>query len=178
MTVGPDLLRATAFATIGLAVILGVTTRVVALKPFGPAAEASAAPIAALRVGQSLGDAAIEGVPDDDQPGIRIRAAHCAEPIFAAPLLLTAVAIPRLVDNAYGTRSGYQKLDVYRGEIRNEFSRLSRLLARSLAGSYNSPDGFYVRFYTPKSCSISDRDFADWAGRIVSAASAGERGED
>ena len=72
---------------------------------------------------------------------------------------------------------GYARIDVYDGRIRPEFSRVSKIYARAMLRSYNEQAGFYVRFYAPADCPISEREFVAWANELLKAAPPPEREE-
>jgi hypothetical protein len=118
-----------------------------------------------LAAGDPLGVATFDGVESDSVPSMRLRTTACAEPIYAAPIELKAVAAANAADRSYLGRAGYASTNVYRGQVRPIFSHLSRVLARNPLVPYSTD--YFVRFYYPADCAIGDGAFIDWAARIL-----------
>lgn len=173
-------LRGFALLVVAAAALAGVATRVATARLGAGEAPFAGIQTIDLKPGQSLGGAVFDGIADDDVSSVRLKANGCGDPIFASPILLTAVEIPEAADRAYLKDPRYRSIDVYDGGVRREFSHVRRLIARALLETYNSPAGYYVRFYAPSACEIADADFVKWAGEIMTLASrpgaAGEAG--
>ncbi len=163
-------LRTVAFVLVGLAALLGVATRIVFDKRPAAIAQSSDTRGGALRVGQALGDAILLNVAVGDH-SVRFRATQCDKPITAVRFSLYAVAASEVADKNYGV-GGVTKVDVYDGRVRENFSRFSKLFALIILKASDAIDGFYVRFYAPKTCSLREEDYVEWASEILNAAPA------
>ena len=170
MTFRPEL-RTLAFIMIGLAAIVGLTTRIVIANARGPRVQFAGIQNLGLRAGQSIGNATFDGVEENDVPGVRLRTRQCNEPIFAVPILLIAVAVPEVSDRAYGSIPGYGKKDVYSGQVHGELSRFSKLFKRSFLETYNVGASYFVRFYAPANCEIANETYVRWADAILTPGS-------
>ena len=164
-------LRGLAFLIVAAAALAGVATRVATARLGAAQAPFAGIQSIDLKPGQTLAGAVFDGIADDDISSVRLKANGCDEPIFASPILLTAVEIPQAADRAYLKDPRYRSLDVYDGAVRRGFSHVRRLIARALLETYNSQAGYYVRFYAPSNCEIADADFVKWAGEIMRLAS-------
>jgi hypothetical protein len=120
-----------------------------------------------LRLGQPIGDAIFDGIAEYGIPGLRLRLKQCEEPIFAVPLTLTSATGASLADRGYRKPAAYLSTDVYRGQIRKDFSHFSRLIAY-LSESPNFDGGyFFVRFSAPTNCHVESEAYIGWAGTIL-----------
>jgi hypothetical protein len=156
-------LRAATFVVVALAASIGVILRVASGGPRGswfPGVESLN-----FSPGQPLGSATFDGIADKGVRTVRLEAKQCGKPIYAAPLRLRAVAEVEVADRAYLGRPGYGVTNVYEGQVRQSFSHLARALARNPLTPGASD--YYIRFYAPSDCAIDDRDYVEWAGKIL-----------
>jgi hypothetical protein len=158
-------LRALVFVAVALACVVGLASRVVVA--LGPPVALDPSQSSNFRVGQSIGEATFDGFEDDDVQGLRLRLKQCRAPVIAAPMPLTAVSTSDLADRAYGKLDGYAKVDVYDGRSYADFSRLRRLVARAILALSDTESGYFVRFYAPADCRLSDDAYVAWAKQIL-----------
>ncbi len=126
-----------------------------------------------MSLGDSIGNAVIDGVVNEPLEGLRLRLAQCGDPAFVVPIPILSVAAPQLVDRAYGLPA-YRSTDVYRGHIRDGFSHISRITSyvatRATAlwpNELTIGDDFYVRAYVPSDCIISTDAYVEWAAAVL-----------
>jgi hypothetical protein len=155
-------LRAAAFVLVALAVLMGLISRIT----IGRSNAASFAGVQSLDLtpGQPIGSATFDGIASEDVPSVRLVTRQCDAPIYATPLKLRSVAEADLADRVYLGRPGYGATNVYRGQVRQSFSHLARVLARNPLTPYRLD--YFVRFYAPSSCVIDDQAYIEWAGAI------------
>lgn len=153
-----------AFVLVVLAVLVGLTLRMTT----GRSGAASFAGVESLNLspGQPFGHATFEGIDTEDVSSLRLKTKQCGEPIYAAALKLRSVAEVELADRAYLDHPGYRSTNVYRGQVRQTFSHLARVLARNPLTPYRLD--YFVRFYAPSDCIIDDRAYVEWAEMILS----------
>jgi hypothetical protein len=156
-------LRAVAFVLVALAVLMGLISRIATVQ----SRDVSFAGVESLNLspGQPFGRATFDGIVVKSIPSVRLKTEQCGEPIYAAPLQLRSVAEVELADRAYLDHPGYGATNVYRGQVRQTFSHLARVLARNPLTPYRLD--YFVRFYTPSDCAIDDRAYVEWAGMIL-----------
>ena len=161
-------LRAIAFVLVALAVLTGLILRIATVRP----GVASFAGVESLNLspGQPFGRATFDGIAAEDVPSIRLRTKQCDEPIYAAPLQLRSVADVELADRAYLDHRGYGSTNVYRGQVRQTFSHLARVLARNPLTPYKLD--YFIRFYAPSDCAIDDQAYIEWADMILAMGTA------
>ena len=155
--------RTAAFILVALAVLIGLISRIL----IGRSDATAFAGVESLNlsVGQPFGRAIFDGIVSENVPSVRLRAKQCDEPVFAAPLQLRSVAEAELADRTYLGHRGYGATNVYRGQVRQTFSHLARVLARNPLTPFRLD--YFVRFYTPSDCAIDDRAYVEWAGMIL-----------
>ena len=156
-------LRAAAFIAVILACVVGLVSRSVVPTLRPPVMLQSSE----FRVGQWIGEATFDGFQDDDIQGLRLRRKQCRAPVIAVPMSLTAATTPDLADRAYGKRAGYAQVNVYEGKLYGDFSRLRRLVARAILALSDKQSSYFVRFYAPADCSVSDDAYVAWAEAIL-----------
>ena len=156
-------LRAIAFVLVALAVSMGLISRLATVR----SGVASFAGVGSLKLspGQPFGRATFDGIATENIPSVRLRTKQCDEPIYAAPLQLRSVAEVELADRAYLDHPGYGATNVYRGQVRQTFSHLARVLARNPLTPYRLD--YFVRFYAPSDCAIDNQAYMEWAGMIL-----------
>lgn len=161
-------LRAIAFVLVALAVLTGLISRTTTVR----SGAASFAGVKSLNLspGQPFGGATFDGIAAEDVPSIRLRTKQCDEPIYAAPLQLRSVADVELADRAYLDHRGYGSTNVYRGQVRQTFSHLARVLARNPLMPYQLD--YFIRFYVPSDCAIDDQTYIEWADKILAMGTA------
>lgn len=155
--------RTAAFVLVALAVLVGLISRIL----IGRSDATAFAGVESLNlsVGQPFGRAIFDGIVSENVPSVRLRATQCDEPVFAAPLQLRSVAEAELADRTYLGHRGYGATNVYRGQVRQTFSHLARVLARNPLTPLELD--YFVQFYTPSDCAIDDRAYVEWAGMIL-----------
>jgi hypothetical protein len=168
-------LRVVALFMIVAACGAGLAIRIAMMASRGPETPFRGVESLDFSLGQSIGAAKFDGIVADSPAGLRLRLEPCGEPIFAAPMLLTDVTTTEVADRAYRKSPAYLSTDVYRGQIRKEFSHFSRLIARSLLETYNLEGGYFVRFYAPADCRVENTSYIEWAEAILKAGSEPER---
>jgi hypothetical protein len=126
-----------------------------------------------LSVGDSIGNAVIDGVVNKPLTGIRLTLAQCGNPAFVIPISIFSVAAPQLVDRAYGL-PGYRSTDVYRGKIRDGFSHIVRVtsfLGARAAALWSTEQTIiedrYVRTYVPSDCAVGRDAYVEWAAAVL-----------
>jgi hypothetical protein len=128
-----------------------------------------------MSLGDSIGNAVIDGVVNKPMAGLRLQLAQCGDPAFVVPIPVLSVAAPQLVDRAYGLPA-YRATDVYRGHIRDGFSHISRITsyvatrATTLwpnANELTIGDDYYVRAYVPSDCIVSTDAYVEWAAAVL-----------
>ena len=164
----PTRLRSVAFAIVALAAAVGLASRLAIARSDADAATFVGVEALNLSPGQPFGRAAFDGTVDEGVPGVRLRAEPCAEPIYAAPIELKAVAFVEAADRGYLSHPGYSTTNVYHGRVRGTFSHLARLFARNPLTPYKLD--YFIRFYFPSNCAFDDQDYVDWANRILDLA--------
>ena len=90
-----------------------------------------------LSLGDSIGNAVIDGVVNKPLTGVRLRLAQCGNPAFVFPLSILSVSEQQVVDRAYGLPA-YRSTDVYRGHVRDGFSHISRITSYVASSSGSS----------------------------------------
>ncbi len=155
-------LRVIAFVLVALAVSLGLISRIATVR--SGAASFPGVEALSLSPGQPFGHATFDGIAAEDVPSIRLKTAQCNEPVYAAPMKLRSVADVELADRAYLDHQGYRSTNVYRGQVRQTFSHLARVLARNPFAPYRLD--YFVRFYAPADCAIDDQAYIEWAEMI------------
>jgi hypothetical protein len=156
-------LRAAAFVLVALAVLMGLISRIT----IGRSNAASFGGVQSLDLtpGQPIGSATFDGIVVEYVPTVRLVTRQCDAPIYATPLKLRSVAEADLADRAY-LGPGYGATNVYRGQVRQTFSHLARVLARNPLTPYRLD--YFVRFYAPSGCVIDDQAYIEWAAIILS----------
>jgi hypothetical protein len=123
-----------------------------------------------LRLGEAIGDATFDGIVENGPFGVRLRLTQCSDVVYGVPIAILHVATPQIANRAYGRSPLYRSTDVYRGQIREEFSYFSRL-SSFFAARFLNPDSvdisFFVRFYSPSDCDIGRSTYVLWAGAIL-----------
>jgi hypothetical protein len=158
--------RAVAFALAVVAALTGLASRIAG----SGATTAAFAGVESLDLssGQPFGGGTFDGAVNEGIASVRLKVKPCAEPIFAAPIELKAVASVELADSAYLRRPGYATTNVYHGRVRKTFSHFDRVLARNPLTPYSLD--YFIRFYTPADCVVADETYIDWADRILALA--------
>jgi hypothetical protein len=161
-------LRAVAFVVVALAVLMGLISRIAP----GRSHVASFDGVESLKLspGQPFGRATFDGIVVEDVPSVRLRTEQCDQPIYAAPLKLRSVAEVELADRAYLDHPGNGSTNVYRGQVRQTFSHLARVLARNPLTPYRLD--YFVRFYPPSDCAIDNEAYIEWAEMILAMGTA------
>jgi hypothetical protein len=160
-------LRAVSLILLAAAAVAGLGIRIAHLNVADAAAPFAGIQSLDLSEGQSVGNARFEGITQNDFPSLQLRLTGCSEPVYAMPLQLTAVSIPADADQVYAGFPHYASTDVYRGQVRQNFSHLSRVIARGFVDTYNLETGYYVRFYAPTDCGIREDDFVELTRAIL-----------
>ncbi|HSV01343.1 MAG TPA: hypothetical protein VLI91_14680 [Roseiarcus sp.] len=161
----PSGLRLAVFAVVALAALVGLVSRLaIAASDAGTATFVGVGALI-MPAGQPFGRGTFDGTVDEGVPGVRLRAEPCAEPIYAAPIELKAVAFVEAADDGYLGHPGYSTTNVYHGRVRQTFSHLARVLARNPLTPYNLD--YFIRFYVPPNCALDDEAYVDWATRIL-----------
>jgi hypothetical protein len=125
-----------------------------------------------MKLGDSIGNAVVDSVVSAPLTVVRLQLPQCANPAFVALIPVLSVAAPQLVDQAYGL-PGYRSTDVYRGQIRDGFSHISRVtsyIAARAAALWSGPtisDDLYVRSYIPSDCVVGREAYLGWATAIL-----------
>jgi hypothetical protein len=160
-------LRVFAFVVIAGAALAGIAARVAIVRLGAP--EITFAGIESIdrKVGQPLADATFDGIAEEAIASVRLSAKGCGDPIFAAPILLTAVEIPQSADRAYLKDPRYRSVDVYDGEVRRDFSHIRRLIARALLETYNSEPAITSAFIRPRLAKSRTKNSSDGRGRFL-----------
>jgi hypothetical protein len=164
----PNALRSVAFAVAALAALVGLASRLAIARSGADTAAFVGVEGINLSPGQPLGRAVFDGTVDEGVAAVRLRAEQCAEPIYAAPIELKAVAFVEAADRGYLGHPGYSTTNVYHGRVRPTFSHLARLFARNPLTPYNLD--YFIRFYFPSNCVLDDQAYVDWANRILDLA--------
>jgi hypothetical protein len=164
-------LRAVAFVLVALAVLTGVISRMATVR--SRVASFDGVESLNLSPGQPFGRAIYDGIVVENVPSVRLKTKQCDEPIYAAPLQLRSIAAVELADRAYLHHPGYGSTNVYRGQVRQTFSHLARVLARNPLTPYRLD--YFIRFYTPSDCVIDNQAYIEWAGMILAAGTAAPR---
>ena len=161
--------RATAFVSVALAVLAGLTLRMTTARPDEASFFAGVESLN-LSPGQPFGRATFDGIDTEDISSVRLRANECDKPVYAAPLRLRSVAEVELADRVYLDHRGYASTNVYRGQVRQTFSHLARVLARNPLTPYRLD--YFVRFYAPSGCAIDTQAYIEWAEMILTMGTA------
>lgn len=177
MTSRPYRIRTLAFILVGLAAITGLALRIVMANSHAPSVPFAGIESMDLAVGHPIADATFDGLNEDQISAVRLRLKQCRNPVFAAPMLLNAVAVPEIADQIY-RKPTYDRVDVYKGKLYRGFSRLSRIVSLIFLDSYNSQAGFFVRFYSPADCNIRRDSYIAWADLILKLGSKSEHAEE
>jgi hypothetical protein len=126
-----------------------------------------------LSLGDSIGNAVVDGVVNKPLPGVRLRLAQCGNPAFVFPLSILSVSEQQVVDRAYGLPA-YRSTDVYRGHVRDGFSHISRITSyvASRAEALWSTEQIisedrYVRAYVPSDCVVGRDAYVEWAAAVL-----------
>ncbi len=164
----PTGLRFAVFAVVALAALVGLVSRLATAASGGETATYVGVGALSLSPGQPFGRGAFDGTVDETVPAVRLRVERCAEPIYATPIELKAVAYVEAADDGYLSHVGYSTTNVYHGQVRRTFSHLARVLARNPLTPYNLD--YFVRFYFPSTCVLEDEAYVDWANRILDLA--------
>ena len=126
-----------------------------------------------MSLGDSIGNAVIDGVVNKPLTGVRLRLAQCGNPAFVFPISILSVSEQQVVDRAYGLPA-YRSTDVYRGHIRDGFSHISRItsyVATRAAALWSTEqiisEDRYVRAYVPSDCIVSTDAYVEWAAAVL-----------
>ena len=126
-----------------------------------------------LSLGDSIGNAVIDGVVNKPLPGVRLRLAQCGNPAYVFPISIVSVSEQQVVDRTYGLLA-YQSTDVYRGHVRDGFSHISRIasyVATRAAALWSTEqiinEDRYVRAYVPSDCVVGREAYVEWAAAVL-----------
>jgi hypothetical protein len=161
-------LRSFAFAVVALAALVGLASRLAIARSGADMATFVGVEALNLSPGQPFGRGTFDGTVSEGVAGVRLRVEQCAEPIYAAPIELKAVAFVEAADRGYLSHPGYSTTNVYHGQVRQTFSHLARVFARNPLTPYNLD--YFIRFSTPSSCALDDQAYVEWADRILGLA--------
>jgi hypothetical protein len=154
-----------------VAVLVGVAKR---LKHESAGAPVNVNPKATeLRIGDAIGEAVFEGVVEAPLPGFRLRLARCSGAVFILVVPLASGSAPQVLDQIYG-HPPYRSTDVYGGQIREEFSQVSKwasyIAARVRASWSRKQTGqeeVFVRAYAPSDCNVGQVAYLEWADAVL-----------
>jgi hypothetical protein len=125
-----------------------------------------------MSLGDSIGNAVVDGMVSRPLRGVRLRLPECGNPAFVFPISILSVAQSQLADRAYGFPV-YRSTDVYRGQIRDGFSHISRVtsyITARAAALWSGPtisDDLYVRSYVPSDCVVGRDAYVTWAAAVL-----------
>jgi hypothetical protein len=121
-------------------------------------------------VGLRLNDnAVVEEVSSHPVEWVRLRLEECSAPTFLFLIPIESSSTPEVLTRSFAS-SGYKMVDVYRGEIQQEWNSVNRVfnyIKAAVAAIGRTTDQIYVRIYVRADCQMEERFFIDWASRII-----------
>jgi hypothetical protein len=153
------------------AAVMGLWMRLETAQVEGP----SPSPTRDALVGLQLNDGAvIEKLLSDPADGVRLRPVECFDPAFLFPLPIDWVSTSVVLQQSFKS-SGYNFVDVYRGEIQTDSPRSSRIYYYIIAnilsmrsGVVPNLDRFHVQIYIKPQCNVNEKVLLNWANAVLS----------
>jgi hypothetical protein len=116
--------------------------------------------------------AVVEEVSSRPTNGVRLRLEKCSIPAFLFLIPIESGSAAEVVDRSFAS-SGYKMVDVYRGEIQQEWHSVNRVIdyVKTSVGAFgrsNTKDNqIYARIYTGANCHVEERVLIDWASTAI-----------
>ena len=159
------------FIALTAAAAIGLWTRLETTQVVGR----SASPARDALVGLQLnGGAVIEKFLSDPAAGVRLRPEECFDPAFLFPLPIDWVSTADVLQQDF-LSSGYTFIDVYRGAIQTDSSRISRIYRFIIAnilsmrsGVVPNQDLFHVQIYIKPQCNVNEKAILNWVSAVLS----------
>jgi hypothetical protein len=100
---------------------------------------------------------------------IRLRLEECRVPAFLFLIPIESSSTPEVLTRSFAS-SGYKMVDVYRGEIQQEWHSVNRVFnyikaAAAMIGK--TADQIYVRIYVHADCQMKEPVFIGWASTVI-----------
>jgi hypothetical protein len=93
------------------------------------------------------------------------------------PIEILSPTAPQIADSAYRRMPCYHSTDVYRGQIRKDFSHLAKVAsyvaARASVDARNIDINYFFRAYAPSRCDIGPEAYIGWVTAIFKLTSVG-----
>jgi hypothetical protein len=117
--------------------------------------------------------AVVDEVSSESVRGVRLRLAECHAPAFLFLIPIESASTAEVLSRSF-TPLDYKMIDVYRGEIQQEWSHVNRVfnyvLARAEAVYWTKSqdaDAFYVRIYISGDCQPETHVLIGWASTVL-----------
>jgi len=113
-------------------------------------------------------NAVVEEVSSRPVEWVRLRLAECRTPVFLFLIPIESSSTPEVLTRSFAS-FGYKVVDVYRGEIQQEWSSVNRVFnyIKAAATISGTADQIYVRIYIGADCQMEERVFIDWASTAI-----------
>jgi hypothetical protein len=113
--------------------------------------------------------AVVEEVSSHPVKWVRLHLEECPAPAFLFLIPIESNSTAEVLTRSFAS-SSYKMVDVYRGEIKQEWHSVNRVfnyIKAATATIGRTADQIYVRIYAHADCHIEERILIDWAGAII-----------
>jgi hypothetical protein len=158
-------MRAIALAALIAAALFGSWTRWEQRQDTSPSWSAPEA-LTGLRLPHG---AVVEEASSHPVEWFRLRLEECRAPAFLFLIPIESSSTPEVLTRSFAS-SGYKVVDVYRGEIQQEWHSVNRVfnyVKAAVAAIGRTADQIYVRIYVRSDCQMEEHVFVDWASTVT-----------
>jgi hypothetical protein len=159
-------MRAIALAALIAATLFGGWTRWEQRHATPPRSLNALEALAGLRLHHG---AVVEEVSSHPVEWVRLRVEECPAPAFLILIPIESSSTAEVLTRFFAS-SRYKMVDVYRGEIQQEWRSVNRVfnyIKAAAATISRTADQVYVRIYIHADCQTEERFFIDWASTII-----------
>jgi hypothetical protein len=103
---------------------------------------------------------------------VRLQLEECRAPAFLFLIPIESSSTPELLTRSFASPD-YKMVDVYRGEIRQDWHPVNRVfnyIKAAAAAIGRTADHIYVRIYVHADCRMEEHVAVDWASTVITYA--------